>query len=90
MIEIDKWRLSLGPRQDWVETSDENRIAEAARPEGTEINHRRRTKLTGHADLFNSGLAPYVSYSESLTRTGCRQPGQPVGAYRWPYELAVG
>ncbi|WP_240995743.1 TonB-dependent receptor domain-containing protein, partial [Pseudomonas viridiflava] len=48
LIEMDKWRFSLGLRQDWVETSDENRIAEAGRPVGTEINDRR-TKLTGRA-----------------------------------------
>jgi len=68
LIEMDKWRFSLGLRQDWVETSDENRIAEAGRPVGTEINDRR-TKLTGRAGalyLFDNGLAPYVSYSESF------------------------
>jgi iron complex outermembrane receptor protein len=68
LIEMDKWRFSLGLRQDWVETSDENRIAEAGRPVGTEINDRR-TKLTGRAGalyLFDNGLAPYISYSESF------------------------
>ena len=68
LIEMDQWRFSLGLRQDWVETSDENRIAEAGRPVGTEINDRR-TKLTGRAGalyLFENGLAPYISYSESF------------------------
>ncbi|WP_447767515.1 TonB-dependent siderophore receptor [Pseudomonas kilonensis] len=68
LIEMDKWRFSLGLRQDWVETSDENRIAELGRPEGTEINDKR-TKLTGRAGalyLFDNGLAPYISYSESF------------------------
>ncbi|WP_420232133.1 TonB-dependent siderophore receptor [Pseudomonas sp. ABY48] len=68
LIEMDKWRFSLGLRQDWVETSDENRIAEFGRPQGTEINDKR-TKLTGRAGalyLFDSGLAPYISYSESF------------------------
>ena len=71
LIEMDQWRFSLGLRQDWVETSDENRIAEAGRPVGTEINDRR-TKLTGRAGalyLFDNGLAPYVSYSESFLPT---------------------
>jgi len=65
---MDKWRFSLGLRQDWVETSDENRLAEATRPVGTEINDKR-TKLTGRAGalyLFDNGLAPYISYSESF------------------------
>jgi iron complex outermembrane receptor protein len=68
LIEWDKWRFSLGLRHDWVETSDENRIAEAARPEGTEISDKR-TKTTGRAGvlyLFDNGVAPYVSYSESF------------------------
>ncbi|AZD13090.1 TonB-dependent siderophore receptor [Pseudomonas chlororaphis] len=68
LIEMDKWRFSLGLRQDWVETSDENRLAEASRPVGTEINDKR-TKLTGRAGalyLFDNGLAPYISYSESF------------------------
>ncbi|MCE0464830.1 MULTISPECIES: TonB-dependent siderophore receptor [Pseudomonas] len=68
LVEMDKWRFSLGLRQDWVETSDENRIAESGRPQGTEINDKR-TKLTGRAGalyLFDNGLAPYISYSESF------------------------
>ncbi|MFQ6559905.1 TonB-dependent siderophore receptor [Pseudomonas sp. Lb2C1-1] len=68
LIEMDKWRFSLGLRQDWVQTSDENRIAEFGRPEGTEINDKR-TKLTGRAGalyLFDNGMAPYISYSESF------------------------
>lgn len=68
LIEMDKWRFSLGLRQDWVETSDENRLAETGRPQGTEINDKR-TKLTGRVGalyLFDNGIAPYVSYSESF------------------------
>ncbi|BAV78483.1 TonB-dependent outermembrane ferrioxamine receptor [Pseudomonas chlororaphis subsp. aurantiaca] len=68
LIEMDQWRFSLGLRQDWVETSDENRLAETSRPVGTEINDKR-TKLTGRAGalyLFDNGLAPYISYSESF------------------------
>jgi iron complex outermembrane receptor protein len=68
LIELDKWRFSLGLRQDWVETSDENRLAETGRPAGTEISDKR-TKLTGRAGvlyLFDNGIAPYLSYSESF------------------------
>lgn len=68
LIELDKWRFSLGLRQDWVKTSDENRLAETGRPAGTEISDRR-TKLTGRAGvlyLFDNGIAPYLSYSESF------------------------
>ncbi|WAH58962.1 TonB-dependent siderophore receptor [Pseudomonas silvicola] len=68
LIELDKWRFSLGVRQDWVKTSDENRIAEYNRPVGTTISDQR-TKLTSRAGvlyLFDNGLAPYISYSESF------------------------
>lgn len=68
LIEWDKWRFSLGLRHDWVETSDENRIAEFGRPEGTEISDKR-SKTTGRAGvlyLFDNGIAPYISYSESF------------------------
>ncbi|MBV6286693.1 TonB-dependent siderophore receptor [Pseudomonas sp. MAFF 301350] len=68
LIELDNWRFSLGLRQDWVKTSDENRIAEPTRPLGTKISDER-TKLTGRAGvlyLFDNGIAPYLSYSESF------------------------
>ncbi|MNF40132.1 Ferrichrome-iron receptor precursor [compost metagenome] len=68
LIEMNQWRFSLGLRQDWVKTSEENRIAEFNRPEGTEISDDR-TKTTGRAGalyLFDNGLAPYISYSESF------------------------
>lgn len=68
LIELDKWRFSLGVRQDWVKTSDENRIAEYNRPLGTTISDQR-SKLTSRAGvlyLFDNGLAPYISYSESF------------------------
>ncbi|MFS0828988.1 TonB-dependent siderophore receptor [Pseudomonas phoenicis] len=68
LIEWDQWRFSLGLRNDWVTTSDENRIAEFGRPEGTKIEDKR-TKTTGRAGvlyLFENGIAPYLSYSESF------------------------
>uniref|UniRef100_UPI000F025942 TonB-dependent siderophore receptor n=1 Tax=Pseudomonas viridiflava TaxID=33069 RepID=UPI000F025942 len=68
LIEWNQWRFSLGVRHDWVETSDENRLAEAGRPKGTE-RQDKRTKTTGRAGvlyLFDNALAPYLSYSESF------------------------
>lgn len=68
LVELDKWRFSLGIRQDWMKTSDENRIAETNRPEGTRISDDR-SKLTSRAGvlyLFDNGIAPYFSYSESF------------------------
>ncbi|SPO64325.1 TonB-dependent siderophore receptor [Pseudomonas sp. JV241A] len=81
LIELDQWRFSLGLRQDWVKTSDENRIAEASRPLGTKISDER-TKLTGRAGvlyLFENGIAPYISYSESFNPNSyADQSGNPL------------
>ncbi|NBF12300.1 TonB-dependent siderophore receptor [Pseudomonas sp. Fl4BN1] len=89
LIEMDKWRFSLGLRQDWVETSEENRLAEAKRPLGTQISDRR-TKLTGRAGalyLFDNGLAPYISYSESFNPNsyadGAGNPLPPTDGTQW-------
>ncbi|MBD1598395.1 TonB-dependent siderophore receptor [Pseudomonas typographi] len=68
LIELDQWRFSLGLRQDWMKTSDENRVAETSRPTGTRISDDR-SKLTSRAGalyLFDNGIAPYISYSESF------------------------
>lgn len=68
LVELDRWRFSLGLRQDWVKSSEENRLAEASRPLGTQ-REDDRTKLTGRVGvlyLFDNGIAPYLSYSESF------------------------
>lgn len=62
-VALDGWRLTLGGRQDWVETSNHNRLA------GTTASEERQ-KFTGRAGLlylFDNGVAPYVSYSESFS-----------------------
>lgn len=62
-IALDRWRLSLGGRYDWVETSNHNRLTDVEKGE-------TRHKFTGRAGLlylFDSGVAPYVSYSESFS-----------------------
>lgn len=61
-IAFEKWRLSLGLRQDWVRNQIHDDIADSRIVE-------KRDKLTARAGLlylFDNGLAPYVSYSESF------------------------
>ncbi|MDD0977352.1 TonB-dependent siderophore receptor [Pseudomonas fontis] len=84
LIELDKWRLSLGIRQDWVKTSDESRDIAGSRVTD------ERTKLTGRAGvlyLFDNGIAPYISYSESFNPNGVsdqdRKPLAPTEGTQW-------
>ena len=75
LVELDQWRFSLGLRQDWVKVSEENRDSD------TRVSDDR-TKLTGRAGvlyLFENGIAPYVSYSESFNpNTVSDQSGRPL------------
>ncbi len=65
LIALDRWRFSLGLRQDWVETSFEqtNSIY------GDQSDSDKENKLTGRIGVlyaFDNGLSPYVSYSDSF------------------------
>lgn len=75
LVELEQWRFSLGLRQDWVKVSEENRDSD------TRVSDDR-TKLTGRAGvlyLFENGIAPYVSYSESFNpNTVSDQSGRPL------------
>ncbi len=61
-IALDNWRLTLGGRQDWLETDTEFHQ--------TGIKDTRSDNaFSGNAALsyvFDSGFAPYVSYAESF------------------------
>lgn len=76
LIELDQWRFSLGVRQDWVKTSSEDRINEG--PKSTDTP----SKLTSRAGvlyLFENGIAPYISYSESFNPNSVTdQAGKPL------------
>ena len=64
-IALGKWRLTLGGRKDWV-TTDTEFYNKTGHPRDHD------TAFTGNASLgyvFDSGLAPYVSYSESFQPT---------------------
>lgn len=75
LVELDQWRVSLGLRQDWVKVSEENRDTD------TQVNDDRSkfTTRAGVLYLFENGIAPYVSYSESFNpNTVSDQSGRPL------------
>lgn len=60
-IKLDRWVFTLGGRQDWVGT-------DTADGSGTRA-HQSDDKFSGRVGinyLFDSGFAPYVSYSQSF------------------------
>jgi iron complex outermembrane receptor protein len=62
-IALDKWRLTLGGREDWIHTGTKFFNNNDA------TNTARDKKFSGNAGLsyvFDSGLAPYISYTESF------------------------
>ncbi|MBM7333059.1 MAG: TonB-dependent siderophore receptor [Alcanivorax sp.] len=61
-IALNRWRFSLGGRQDWVRTANLNENTGAR-------SSQDREQFSGRAGVlyrFDNGLAPYVSYSESF------------------------
>lgn len=60
---LDKWRLTLGGREDWVHTGTEFHNA------GDATNTQRDKKFSTNAGLsyvFDNGITPYISYTESF------------------------
>ncbi|MDA7949224.1 MAG: TonB-dependent siderophore receptor [Hyphomicrobiaceae bacterium] len=61
-----KWILTLGGRNDWAETTTDNFLSRAK----TKIDDREFSGRAGLVFKSNSGIAPYVSYSESFLPVG--------------------
>jgi iron complex outermembrane receptor protein len=57
-IRLDKWLATLGLRKDWADTRVE---------QGTRQKDDAVTGRVGLTYLFDNGVAPYISYSESFT-----------------------
>lgn len=57
-IRLDKWLATLGLRKDWADTRVE---------QGTRQKDDAVTGRIGLTYLFDNGVAPYISYSESFT-----------------------
>jgi iron complex outermembrane receptor protein len=61
---FDRWILTLTGRQDWVDTKDEQLLADP--PTTQNIDDSEFTGRVGLTYVFDNGLAPYVSYSTSF------------------------
>ncbi|RAK60218.1 TonB-dependent siderophore receptor [Phenylobacterium hankyongense] len=55
-MKLDHWRLTLSARQDWLDT----------RNSGVSVSDQATTYRVGVNYVFDSGLAPYASYSTSF------------------------
>lgn len=66
LISLDRWRFSLGARQDWVDVAFQH--TEDAYY-GDQSDHDKDSQFTGRVGVlyaFDNGVSPYVSYSESF------------------------
>ncbi|MBS0221419.1 MAG: TonB-dependent siderophore receptor [Proteobacteria bacterium] len=64
-IALDRWRLTLSGRHDWVDTTTEDYMAHT-------VSGQAATAFSGRVGLnyvFDIGLSPYVSYSSSFQPT---------------------
>ncbi|MFU0921868.1 ferrichrome porin FhuA [Kluyvera sichuanensis] len=86
-MEWDKWVLTLGGRYDYAKTSTLTRTT------GSEaMNHDQQFTWRGGVNyLFDNGISPYFSYSESFEPTsGSTKAGQPFDPSRGKqYETGV-
>lgn len=62
-IALDRWRFSLSAREDWVHMANIGRFFDRTR---SKWSGSRFTSRVGAVYLFENGLSPYVSYSESF------------------------
>lgn len=79
-LALDNWRVTLGGRQDWASTTNLNRLTNVEHGE----QRQKLTKRAGLLYLFDNGVAPYVSYSESFN------PSLYVDAYDRPLKPTEG
>jgi iron complex outermembrane receptor protein len=70
-IKLDKWTFLIGGRQDWADNNLHNNPTQVTpSPVIQTISHDKPfTWRTGLVYLFDSGLAPYASYSTSFQTT---------------------
>ncbi len=64
-VALDKWRLTLSGRHDWVRTSTTNRISDMT-------SRQSDGAFSGRAGLnyvFDSGISPYVAWAHSFMPT---------------------
>lgn len=63
-LAYDRWRFTLSGRQDEVRTTESSRTGDYASKQSW--SGSKFTKRAGLVYLFDSGVSPYVSYSESF------------------------
>jgi len=63
-LAYDRWRLTLSGRQDEVRTTESSRTGDYASKQSW--SGSKFTKRAGLVYLFDNGVSPYVSYSESF------------------------
>ncbi|WP_183012729.1 TonB-dependent siderophore receptor [Achromobacter sp. UMC46] len=63
-LAYDRWRLTLSGRQDEVRTTESSRTGDYASRQSW--SGSKFTKRAGLVYLFDNGVSPYVSYSESF------------------------
>jgi iron complex outermembrane receptor protein len=73
-IKLERWILTLGGRYDWANSN----VVDSFSGVVTNPNDNAFTKRAGLGYEFDSGLVPYISYSESFTPlTGTTFDGSP-------------
>ena len=82
-LKYERWMLTLGLRKDWVDNRTEG---------GTRQKDDAVTGRVGLTYLFENGIAPYISYSESFQpivglNTSTGEPYKPLEGEQW--ELGI-
>ncbi len=62
----DKWVLLLGGRYDWASTDSTTKTIRSGAKSKSSLDSKAFTGRIGVVYLFDNGLAPYASYSESF------------------------
>ncbi|CAI1737841.1 ferrichrome porin FhuA [Serratia fonticola] len=85
--EWNNWILTAGTRYDWAKTSTDDRVNKKT----TDQNDRKLSSRVGLNYLFDNGISPYVSYSESFEpQAGATYGGVPFDPSRGKqYEAGV-
>lgn len=82
LISLNRWRLSLGLRQDWVDVSFDHRQDPVYGDQQDASKDRQRSGRIGVLYAFDNGWSPYVSYSESFNpNTTSAYNGNAAGGY---------
>ncbi|KPW15353.1 TonB-dependent siderophore receptor, partial [Pseudomonas cannabina pv. alisalensis] len=75
-LKWEKWVLLMGGRYDWAESSNSSTNLTSRNKTRSSANSEAFTGRLGLVYLFDNGLAPYISYSESFEpQTGTGQGG---------------